>query len=352
MPKGTRGGPGPILEERFSLRVGVPRSPRGRSREPASSPVLGGLGCAADRLARRPRPPVRGADPRPRARAGAGHRGGQACRSSAGRPAAVEFAPPEDVRPGQVGTLIDEVAHTLDVTATIVDFAVRGHLHIRELRGRLPGLGAHPSSRTETPGSRATSHPLRRASSRAATVSGCRRSSRRLPQSSRACRRSSTPTWSPRAGSAAAPAPPRARPPGRRHRSRLVAAVGVTVVLALFTHAALLGVGLVVGGPRRARRGRQGARTHGQGQRDARQGSRLRALPEDRRGGADPVRGARRRSSPATCRTRWCSGSPSSAAERFAALGVESVSWYSGPLSSGSCTSRARSARSPPRRRG
>ncbi|MDQ1653521.1 MAG: hypothetical protein QOI35_2721 [Cryptosporangiaceae bacterium] len=46
---------------------------------------------------------------------------------------AVEFAPPDKVRPGQVGTLIDEVAHTLDVTATIVDFAVRGHLHISEV---------------------------------------------------------------------------------------------------------------------------------------------------------------------------------------------------------------------------
>ncbi|HEX6230684.1 MAG TPA: DUF2207 domain-containing protein, partial [Actinomycetota bacterium] len=45
----------------------------------------------------------------------------------------VEFAPPEGVRPGQVGTLIDEQANTLDVTATIVDLAVRGYLVIEEI---------------------------------------------------------------------------------------------------------------------------------------------------------------------------------------------------------------------------
>ncbi len=47
--------------------------------------------------------------------------------------APVEFAPPEDLRPGQIGTLIDERANTLDVTATIVDLAVRGYLLIQEI---------------------------------------------------------------------------------------------------------------------------------------------------------------------------------------------------------------------------
>ena len=32
--------------------------------------------------------------------------------------APVEFAPPDGLRPGQIGTLIDERANTLDVTAT------------------------------------------------------------------------------------------------------------------------------------------------------------------------------------------------------------------------------------------
>ena len=45
----------------------------------------------------------------------------------------VEYLPPEDLRPAQMGVLLDERADTLDVTATIVDLAVRGYLHITEL---------------------------------------------------------------------------------------------------------------------------------------------------------------------------------------------------------------------------
>ncbi len=48
---------------------------------------------------------------------------------------AIEFAPPEDALPGQMGTLVDEVAHPLDVTATIIDLAVRGYLTIDEIEG-------------------------------------------------------------------------------------------------------------------------------------------------------------------------------------------------------------------------
>jgi len=45
----------------------------------------------------------------------------------------VEFIPPDGIRPGQVGTLIDEVANPLDVTATIVDLAARGYITIEEV---------------------------------------------------------------------------------------------------------------------------------------------------------------------------------------------------------------------------
>ena len=45
----------------------------------------------------------------------------------------VEFAPPADLRPGQIGTLIDERANPLDVSATIVDLAVRRYLTIEEI---------------------------------------------------------------------------------------------------------------------------------------------------------------------------------------------------------------------------
>jgi len=44
-----------------------------------------------------------------------------------------EYEPPEKLRPAQVGLLIDESADTKDVTATIVDLAVRGYLTITEL---------------------------------------------------------------------------------------------------------------------------------------------------------------------------------------------------------------------------
>jgi uncharacterized membrane protein YgcG len=45
----------------------------------------------------------------------------------------VQVEPPDGLRPGQIGTLIDERANPLDVTATIVDLAVRGFLRIEEI---------------------------------------------------------------------------------------------------------------------------------------------------------------------------------------------------------------------------
>lgn len=58
-------------------------------------------------------------------------------------PIVVEFEPPEKIRPAQMGLLFDERADTLDVTATIVDLAVRGYLKITELprTGLLAWLG-------------------------------------------------------------------------------------------------------------------------------------------------------------------------------------------------------------------
>jgi uncharacterized protein (TIGR04222 family) len=50
-----------------------------------------------------------------------------------GAEAPVEFAPPDQIRPGQIGTLIDERANVVDVTATIVDLAGRGYLVIHEI---------------------------------------------------------------------------------------------------------------------------------------------------------------------------------------------------------------------------
>ncbi|MBE2998743.1 DUF2207 domain-containing protein [Nocardiopsis sp. HNM0947] len=43
------------------------------------------------------------------------------------------FHAPDDVHPGQIGTLIDERVDIADLTATVLDLAVRGHLRIEEL---------------------------------------------------------------------------------------------------------------------------------------------------------------------------------------------------------------------------
>lgn len=51
----------------------------------------------------------------------------------------VEFVPPDGIRPGHLGTLWDEEAHHLDVSAMIVDLAVRGYLRIDEVGD--PGHG-------------------------------------------------------------------------------------------------------------------------------------------------------------------------------------------------------------------
>jgi uncharacterized membrane protein len=43
-----------------------------------------------------------------------------------------EYEPPDKIRPAQLGVILDESADTRDVTATIVDLAVRGYLTITE----------------------------------------------------------------------------------------------------------------------------------------------------------------------------------------------------------------------------
>ncbi len=45
---------------------------------------------------------------------------------------AVQFNPPPGVQPGMVGTIIDESADTIDVSATVMDLAIRGFLRIEE----------------------------------------------------------------------------------------------------------------------------------------------------------------------------------------------------------------------------
>lgn len=64
-----------------------------------------------------------------------------------------EYEPPEKLRPAQVGLLVDEYADTKDLTATIVDLAVRGYLTITELPpSGLLGLGTRDWSLRRTEG--------------------------------------------------------------------------------------------------------------------------------------------------------------------------------------------------------
>jgi uncharacterized membrane protein YgcG len=48
-------------------------------------------------------------------------------------PIVPEYQPPDGLRPAQIGLILDERADTKDVTATIVDLAVRGYLVIRRV---------------------------------------------------------------------------------------------------------------------------------------------------------------------------------------------------------------------------
>jgi uncharacterized protein (TIGR04222 family) len=131
LPKGAVPPPAPVLEERWSL---------GRAFEatPATVGVGGLLAVAAiggvTMLVWR-----RGRDRRFR-----GSQVDQVMGNPTGEhqavplgeaddSAPVEFAPPGDMRPGQMGTLIDEQANVLDVSATLVDLAVRGYLVIEEI---------------------------------------------------------------------------------------------------------------------------------------------------------------------------------------------------------------------------
>jgi len=130
LPKGAVPEPNPILKERWNIARAFSATPvtltlsgallvllivgvgwflwtRGRDRRAIGSPVDVAYGTSSE--------------------------GEQAVPLFESSATPVEFAPPEDIRPGQVGTLVDEVANPLDATATIVDLAVRGYLRIEEI---------------------------------------------------------------------------------------------------------------------------------------------------------------------------------------------------------------------------
>ena len=128
IPKGVVAAPGPILRERWSLQ-------RAFALTPVSGGVSGGLLAILVILGVVVL--VRGRDRRYSMSAGHVVDGTpvpaeEAVPLSGRDEPAMESAPPEDVRPGQAGTLLDGVANPRDVTGTIVDLAVRGYLRIEE----------------------------------------------------------------------------------------------------------------------------------------------------------------------------------------------------------------------------
>jgi uncharacterized membrane protein YgcG len=57
------------------------------------------------------------------------------------RPIAAQYEPPDQLTPGEAGTLVDESADMRDITASIVDLAVRGYIVIEEhTKDRMMGL--------------------------------------------------------------------------------------------------------------------------------------------------------------------------------------------------------------------
>lgn len=49
------------------------------------------------------------------------------------RPVPVEYRPPDDLRPALLGLIIDEKVDAVDISSTLVDLAVRGHMRIQEV---------------------------------------------------------------------------------------------------------------------------------------------------------------------------------------------------------------------------
>lgn len=126
-PAGSFRGAEPILQERWAVDRAFSVTPTTGGL--AALGLLGGVGAVAVAARRRGRdeqylgltPGLMPAD-------------GQVATVGGRRrsPVAVQFTPPEGFRAGQLGTLVDEVADPHDVTATIIDLAVRGYLVIEQ----------------------------------------------------------------------------------------------------------------------------------------------------------------------------------------------------------------------------
>jgi len=59
------------------------------------------------------------------------------------RAVVVRYEPPEQLGPAEVGTLVDHRAEMHDITATLVDLAVRGFVHIQQVEEKTLGIFSH-----------------------------------------------------------------------------------------------------------------------------------------------------------------------------------------------------------------
>jgi uncharacterized membrane protein YgcG len=129
LPPGSVTATGPILEERWTpQRAFATRAPQLASSVGLLGLVLAGAGALVWKVGR----DRRGVGGAVDAAFGDGD-GEERVPLLRGYDGPVQVEPPDGLRPGQVGTLIDERANPLDVTATIVDLAVRGYLRIEEI---------------------------------------------------------------------------------------------------------------------------------------------------------------------------------------------------------------------------
>jgi uncharacterized membrane protein YgcG len=247
LPRGTVESAAPILEERWSLDRAFARTPL------TVGVALGGtvvvlvaVGVVAWRRGRDRR--YRGS-PVDQVMGGAGL-GEQAVPLFESGSAPVEFAPPEGLRPGQIGTFLDERADTLDVAATIVDLSVRRYLVIEEIERR--GWVAKPDWKlTRRPGPDPDLLPYERRLLQALFRDGdeVRLSAlrNRFADELREVREALYDEAVRRGWFAAHPERVREEW-GAAGLSVLIIGIALTVALARSTHLALLGLPVVVGG--------------------------------------------------------------------------------------------------------
>ncbi len=128
IPKGVVAPPRPLLQQRWSLQQAFAVTPVSAGASGGLLAVLALLGAVVvvkrrDRRSALSAAQLPGGTPVP---------AGEAVPPPVPGEPALESAPPENVRPGQAGTLLDGVANPRDATGTIVDLAIRGYLRIED----------------------------------------------------------------------------------------------------------------------------------------------------------------------------------------------------------------------------